>query len=208
MTTIDTATRAAAAPGSTTASTTSDRLGKTAHFTLAAVIAVLFIIPVAWTILRSLQSGAAAAGGLGSGMFDGLDLSNYTALEDSGIPIWSYTLNSAIVAIGTVVLTTVCATLAGYGLARLKFPGSGVIFVLILTPFMVPFQGILTPLFTMMDATHLTDTLYGLILVYITSNAPSMCATPATASRSTVMISCCCSRWRATVSASPARTAA
>lgn len=148
------------------------RQADTGKFLVALVIALLFLFPVAWTILRSLQTLPAAAAGLGPGMFDGLTFQNYSALQGSGVNLWTYAANSAIVSIGTVLVTVVVATLAGYGLARLKFAGAGIAFVIVLTPFMVPFQGIITPLFTLMDAIGLVDSLLGLILIYSTFQLP------------------------------------
>lgn len=142
------------------------------RYIVGTIIAILFILPVAWTVLRSVQSAQTAAAGLSSHMFSGLTLANYGALGGSNVGIWNYVLNSLIVAVGTTVLTTVVATLAGYAIARLKFAGAGLLFVVILTPFMVPFQGILTPLFTFMNAIGLTDNLFGLILVYTTFQLP------------------------------------
>ncbi|MEA5118514.1 MAG: hypothetical protein VB036_13010, partial [Propionicimonas sp.] len=117
------------------------------RLTMSIVIGLLFLFPVVWTILRSVQTISAAAAGFGPGMFDGLTLEHYSALQGSGVNIWVYTGNSALVALGTTAVTVVVATLAGYGLARLKFAGAGIAFAILLTPFMVPFQGILTPLF-------------------------------------------------------------
>lgn len=143
-----------------------------AHRLVATIIAVLFLLPVAWTILRSVQTVNAAEAGVGPAMFHGLTLDHYTALQDSGVDMWRYVGNSLLVALGTTALSTVVATLAGYGLARLPFPGAGLIFVIILTPFMVPFQGILTPLFTFANWLGLTDSLLGLMLVYTTFQLP------------------------------------
>ena len=148
------------------------KLNRTAHYVVATIIAILFLFPVVWTILRSVQTISAAAAGFGPGMFSGLTLDNYAALQGSGVNILTYVLNSAMVALGTTALTTIVATLAGYGLARLRFRGSAIAFVLILTPIMVPFQGILTPLFTMLDTIGLTDNLLGLILIYTTFQLP------------------------------------
>ncbi|WP_198413720.1 MULTISPECIES: carbohydrate ABC transporter permease [Cryobacterium] len=119
-----------------------------------------------------MQTLSVAGSGVGPQMFQGLTFDNYTALQDSGVSLWTYTANSAIVALGTTALTTVVATLAGYGLARLRFPGAGAVFVLLLVPFMVPFQGILTPLFTLMNTLGLTDNLIGLVFVYTTFQLP------------------------------------
>ena len=155
-----------------TALTTPKRLGRIAHYGIASLIALLFLFPVAWTILRSVQTIPAAAAGFSSKMFDGLTLDNYALLQSSGVSLTTYTLNSVVVAIGTTLLTTIVATLAGYGLGRLRFPGAPLVFILILMPFMVPFQGILTPLFTELNALGMTDNLFTLVLVYTTFQLP------------------------------------
>lgn len=136
------------------------------------VLALIFAFPVAWTVLRSFQTVSTAAKGLGKGMFDNLTTANYSALQDSGTSLWSYTFNSVILAVGTMALTTLLATLAGYGFSRLRFPGSNLIFLLVLMPFMVPYQTIITPLYTVVENLHLTDSLIGLILIYTTFQLP------------------------------------
>jgi len=142
------------------------------RWVIGVVISLLFLFPVAWTVLRSLQDGQAAAIGLGAGMFDGLSGDNYSALGDSGVSLVRYVANSAAVALGTTALTSVVATMAGYALARVRFAGAGLVFVIILTPFMVPFQGILVPLFTLLNWMGLNDDLLGLVLVYTTFQLP------------------------------------
>ena len=136
------------------------------------VLALIFAFPVAWTVLRSFQTVSTAAKGLGKGMFDNLTTANYSALQDSGTSLWSYTFNSVILAVGTMALTTLLATLAGYGFSRLRFPGSNLIFLLVLMPFMVPYQTIIKPLYTVVENLHLTDSLIGLILIYTTFQLP------------------------------------
>ena len=142
------------------------------RYLIGGVIALLFLFPIVWTVLRSVQTASTAEAGIGRGMVTGLTWSNYSALQDSGVSLWTYGWNSALAALGTTVLTTVVATLAGYGFARLSFPGANLVFVIVLMPFMVPLQGIITPLFTMMDAIGLTDNLIGLILIYTTFQLP------------------------------------
>ena len=56
-------------------------------------------------------------------------------------------INSLVTALGTAALTVVVATLAGYGLARFRFRGAGIVFGAILLALMIPFQAVLTPLF-------------------------------------------------------------
>ena len=72
----------------------------------------------------------------------------------------------------TAVATAVVATMAGYGFARFRFRGSGIVFALILATLMVPFQALLTPLFLEMHSLRLTNNLIGLALFYTTFNLP------------------------------------
>ena len=65
--------------------------------------------------------------------------------------------NSAIVSIGTVSLTVLVSLLAGYGLSRLRFPGSAIVFTLILAAAMVPFQVIVTPVFIVLQLIGLDE---------------------------------------------------
>jgi len=103
--------------------------------------------------------------------FSHLTTANYSGLI-TGNDILHYTLNSLLVACGTGLLTAIVATMAGYGFARFRFRGSGVVFALVLATLMVPFQALLTPLFLEMHSLRLTNSLLGLALFYTTFNLP------------------------------------
>lgn len=142
------------------------------YYAAAIVVALVFLFPLVWALIRSLQGTAADGNPPTPGSIVHLTLQNYTGLMGSGGSLWHYAGNSLIVAVGTAVLTGVVATLAGYGLARLRFRGAGLAFIVILAPFMVPFQAMLTSLFTVLAWLHLTNSLVGLILVYATFQLP------------------------------------
>ena len=78
----------------------------------------------------------------------------------------AYTLNSAVVAMGTVIVTTTLALLAGTALSRYKFRGRT--FVLLGTLLLQLFPTILliTPLYIEMRTFGLLDTKHGLMIVY------------------------------------------
>jgi multiple sugar transport system permease protein len=58
-----------------------------------------------------------------------------------------YALNSLLLAIANTITNVSLAALAGYAFARLRFPGSKVLFVLVLATLMVPYQVTIIPLF-------------------------------------------------------------
>jgi multiple sugar transport system permease protein len=163
---------------------TNRRIGLALYYTVAIVVALLFLFPLVWALLRSLQGTAADGNAPTFGSLVHLTLHNYAILfnssgggsalqgASSGTSIWQNAENSLIVGIGTAIVTTIIATLAGYGLARLRFRGAGLVFVVLLAPFMVPFQAILTSLFTVLTWFNITNSLTGLILVYSTFQLP------------------------------------
>lgn len=144
----------------------------TLKYLVGGLTAALFVFPAAWTVLRSLQTEKAAAEGLTWRGITSLTTQNYTAIAEVGPGLWVYVANSAFLGVATMVLTVVVATLAGYGFARLKFAGSMALFLLVLTPFLVPFQTILTPLFSVLDFLGLLNSLPGLVLIYTTFQLP------------------------------------
>ena len=145
---------------------------KVVLYLLAAVLSVIvFVVPLVWALMRSLQPNATITSAPDLSTFFTLTFDNFRGIADQGhIP--RAVLNSLIVSGGTAVLTTLLATSAGYGFGRFTFRGSGITFGLIIVTLMIPFQAILTPLFMQLNAMHLTDSLLGLVLFYSTVNLP------------------------------------
>jgi multiple sugar transport system permease protein len=135
------------------------------------VLALLFVLPLVWAVLRSLQPTNLSSAAPQAADFTHLTFANYRAVfgpEDILVNV----INSLVTALGTAALTVVVATLAGYGLARFRFRGAGIVFGAILLALMIPFQAVLTPLFLELHFFHLTNNLAGLVLVYSTFNLP------------------------------------
>ena len=143
-----------------------------AFYAVSVVLAAVFLFPVLWTVIRSLQGATADTQAPSLESLTELTFRSYHRLLETGAGMLHYAGNSALVAVGTAVGSVLLSTLAGYGFSRLRFRGSGLLFVVILTPFMVPFQGILAPLFTVLTWLHLSDSLLGLTLIYITFQLP------------------------------------
>jgi multiple sugar transport system permease protein len=139
-------------------------------YVLAAILTVMIIVvPLVWFVLRSLQPGETITAPPDGSTFFDFTSDNYSGLAEQG-RIYRAVANSLIVAVSTALLTTVLATMAGYGFGRFKFRFSALTFGAILLTLMIPFQAILTPLFIQLNAMHLTDSLFGLVLFYSTIN--------------------------------------
>ncbi len=142
------------------------------YYMVCTILAVLFIFPIFWSIFTSFKPAAQANASPPNIIPSSLSLNNYIHLATYGSGLGTYLFNSGIVAIGTVAGTLLLSILAGYGFSRFSFPSKEVVFMVILSTLMIPFQSILTPLFLVLHSFHLQNTLLGLALVYITFQLP------------------------------------
>ena len=72
--------------------------------------------------------------------------------------------NSVFISLSTTVLVCLTSALAGYALAKKKFPGVGVIFMVFVAAMALPKQVILIPLLNLITEFNLMNTYYALIL--------------------------------------------
>jgi multiple sugar transport system permease protein len=131
---------------------------------LGVTFALIFCIPLLWSILRAFQPNEAILGTPSFAETFDLTWSNFAFFLSSEGTMLRPVLNSIVVSLSTAALTALVATLAGYGFSKFGFRGSRMAFSLILLSMMVPFQAILTPLYLLMNSVGLTDSLVGLIL--------------------------------------------
>lgn len=144
----------------------------TATYVVLVMVALVFLVPLLWVLVRSLQPGPLAVAPPTAQDFLDLTLANYRLIFSGNVDMGRYAINSLIVTAGTIALTICLASFAGLGFARYRFHGQGTVFLLILSAVMVPFATILTPLYLELHDFHLLNGLVGLILVYATFNLP------------------------------------
>ena len=147
------------------------RVGFALYLTVGTLASLVFLLPLAWALARSFMPDSLVTQAPSAQDFKHLTTGNYSGLIQAN-GILHYALNSLLVACGTALLTAVIATMAGYGFARFRFPGSGIVFALVLVTMMIPFQALLTPLFLELHTLGLTNNLAGLALFYTTFNLP------------------------------------
>lgn len=148
-------------------------LGAVGYHGFGIFAAFFFLAPFLWAGLSSLRRGAESqTPPLPPWPTTGISFDAYATLDTFGSGIWQHIVNSALVSLGTVVLTVVVSLLAGYGFSRYRFPFKNVFFVLIIATLMIPFQSILTPLFIILARLGLNNSLLGLMLVYVTLQLP------------------------------------
>jgi raffinose/stachyose/melibiose transport system permease protein len=80
--------------------------------------------------------------------------------------------NSLILVTGTVIGVLVLAGMAAYSLARLQLPGAGLLTTYLLLSSSLPIQLFLVPLFFLWRSLHLTNNLFGLMIIYVAVQSP------------------------------------
>ncbi|TYC67048.1 carbohydrate ABC transporter permease [Stappia sp. BW2] len=84
----------------------------------------------------------------------------------------SYFKNSVIVSVGTAAITTAIAAAAGYAFSRFVFRGKRLIIALMLITQMFPLLMIIAPIYKIVAAVGLLNSLTSLIIVYTAFNIP------------------------------------
>jgi multiple sugar transport system permease protein len=137
-------------------------------YVLLAVAAAFYALPFVLAIItsfKSLPDFNANAGSLawdsarGSPTLDGL-----RGLDSERITFPRWTFNSVLVTFCVVVARVLLAALAGYALARIRFPGYRIVFGLILAVMMVPPIILAIPRFLVLRELGWINTYTGLII--------------------------------------------
>jgi multiple sugar transport system permease protein len=127
------------------------------------VLGILMLGPILWALALSFKSNAELMVDTGSVMHPPYTLQNYAdILVGSSVVRWI--TNSVIVSLGMMFGVLILSSLAGYGFARLEFPGRNVIFVLVLFGLAVPEQAVIIARYQIFSALGLHNTYPGLIL--------------------------------------------
>ncbi len=94
---------------------------------------------------------------------------------DNFIKVWQsnpfgrYFFNSTLIAVVTVVLNLLLCSLAAYPLARLNFKGREVLFSLVVSTILIPFQIVMIPLYILTVQLGLTNSYIGVIFPSVAS---------------------------------------
>jgi multiple sugar transport system permease protein len=141
------------------------RVTNSSRWQLAALttLATLMAAPLLWTLLLSFKPNSELMRGTQTAFSPPYTLQNYGDLFGHSA-VFGWLLNSIIVSLGVTLGVLALASLAGYGFARLRFPGRNWIFTLVLLGLAIPEQSVIIARHQMFSALHLHNTYGGLIL--------------------------------------------
>ena len=127
------------------------------------VLGGVMLIPILWGLGLSIKSNAELAVDTHSVLHLPYTLQNYADIL-AGSSVFRWLLNSIIVSLAMTFGVLVLSSLAGYGFARLEFPGRNVIFLIVLFGLAIPEQAVIITRHQMFSALGLHNTYAGLAL--------------------------------------------
>jgi ABC-type glycerol-3-phosphate transport system permease component len=82
-------------------------------------------------------------------------------------PFWNWYGNSLVIAVIATITVLFFTSLAGFGFAKYRFKGSGLLFIVLLASTMIPFQLILVPLYILMSKLSWSNSYMSLIIPFM-----------------------------------------
>ncbi|EEA95445.1 carbohydrate ABC transporter permease [Pseudovibrio sp. JE062] len=147
-------------------------LGRLFIWTLLLAAAVLYLGPIYVVLSTSLKDLAEIRAGA---LLDLPHELNFTAWREA----WSsacigvrceglrpYFLNSVIMSVPSVVISTLIGALSGYALSLFRFRGANIIFALMLFGCFIPFQIVILPMAQTLGFLGIANSITGLIVVH------------------------------------------
>lgn len=127
-------------------------------------LAVLTVGPFLWLLVTALKGGGENIFAYPPSLWPAQPtLDNFRQVWEA-VPFGRYFFNSVLVAIVSVGLNLILASLAAFPLARMRFRGREPFFVVILATMMIPLPVIMIPLFILSQRLGLLNSYSGLIL--------------------------------------------
>lgn len=131
------------------------------------LLALTFLYPFLLTITTSFKTLPEIAANPVGLIPETWTLDGYRRMQNLNIDRWM--VNSAFVALSITVGNLLFASMAGYALARIPFPGSNALFLVILGTMMIPGIVLLIPMFIVLKQLNFIDTYMGLIFPKVTT---------------------------------------
>ncbi len=128
---------------------------------IAAILALMTLFPLLWMV--SIAFKPAAESFSSSLIPEAPTLDNFIYVL-TGVPFIRYMLNSFLVSATVTMVALFFHTMAGYALARLRFPGREIIFLAIFSTFLVSLPVVIVPLFIIVKAMGMINSYAGLII--------------------------------------------
>jgi multiple sugar transport system permease protein len=126
-------------------------------------VAYVFIFPFLYMIVTSFKSPTDLADITVNWVPRTLQWSNYK-LAFTTLQFWPHLRNSLVIGVVAVFGHLASGSFVGYGLARYRFPGGGVIFGLVIVSLIIPTETLIIPTYIMFSRLGLINTFVPILL--------------------------------------------
>src|SRR5687768_6847641 len=138
------------------------RTEKSIAYILLILGSIAFLIPFYFVLNASLKAQAQVEAGdfvsVPASLKD-VKLSNYPrALAPDKMNFWPALSNTVVITTLSVVGQVISCSLVGFGFARFKFRGRGILFMIMLSTLMLPAQVVMIPVFILFRSLGMIDT--------------------------------------------------
>lgn len=130
---------------------------------LVLVAALLMLTPMVWVLILSFKDNTALMADTRSAFLPPWTFANYASILGEG-QVFTWLANSVIVSLAMTLGVLLLSSLAGYGFARLDFPGRRLLFVIVLFGLAVPEQAVIIGRHQMFSAAAWHNTYAALVL--------------------------------------------
>lgn len=133
------------------------------YYAIATVIALLMLLPFFWVISGSMKTQAEFLTNPGAWLPQNVQFENFVTLFGEK-NFGTYMRNSIVVGLGTVIANVLFCSMAGYSLAKLRFRGKKLVFLMVMLGMMIPNVALFVPQFLVIVRLGLISTLLGIAL--------------------------------------------
>ncbi|WP_237268774.1 carbohydrate ABC transporter permease [Thermoanaerobacterium thermosaccharolyticum] len=133
--------------------------------------AIIQLYPLFWLFLFSVKNNTEIFGGNILGFPRIWQWSNYSEALSSG-NVGRYFINSSIVTILTIVISSILVSTSAYAIVRMKWKYSKLVLTIFLMGMMVPIHATLLPLFIILKDLNLLNTYASLVIPYVAFAIP------------------------------------
>jgi len=140
-------------------------------FAALCIFAVIQLFPLYWLLTFSFKDNYEIFGGNVIGLPQVWRVSNYVKALTAG-NVMTYFMNSVIVTLCTIIITSILICTASYAIVRMKWKLSGTVLVYFLVGMMVPIHATLLPLFMILKKFGLMNSYLAVIIPYVAFALP------------------------------------
>jgi multiple sugar transport system permease protein/raffinose/stachyose/melibiose transport system permease protein len=133
---------------------------------MMSIFAVVMLYPFYFMLNTSFKSNEQFISGSNSFSLDSWDK------LFSSLPITRQLINSIIVCFSSILIILILSSLAGFGLAKLKFKGTPLLFIGIIGAMLVPLHSVIIPAYVNISKFHLLTSYWGAVIMYAALGTP------------------------------------